>query len=251
MTTAYYAKGIPQCVLPFSIFNALATMFATVPMFLWLGIAGVGLMHERMYRPSSRSSRWFWSLKALRRAPQLQFLGGLFSSFGGILGLSAVLFSLVHFGLDRPLGHVAPVVGFLHGADDRIRGGCSCNDSLTLQTPGSGASRNEAAAFARRPILGLVVYPAVKWAVLSVPYLGVIVPAFNEEARLQPTLKRSNEYYSQQDYTWRVIVVSDGSTDSTNQVVAEFAVKAMMVLSSCPTRPIAALQRLRCSQRDA
>ena len=55
------------------------------------------------------------------------------------------------------------------------------------------------------------------------PYLAVIVPAYNEEDRIGPTLERLNEYLSCQKYTWKVVVVNDGSTDSTVQIVSDFA----------------------------
>jgi dolichyl-phosphate beta-glucosyltransferase len=54
------------------------------------------------------------------------------------------------------------------------------------------------------------------------PFLAVIVPAYNEEPRIIPTLQRLDEYFSEQAYTWSVTVVSDGSTDGTNDLVAEF-----------------------------
>jgi len=43
----------------------------------------------------------------------------------------------------------------------------------------------------------------------------VVVPAYNEEARLVPTLERLRGYFSGRDYSVEVIVVSDGSTDAT------------------------------------
>ncbi len=55
------------------------------------------------------------------------------------------------------------------------------------------------------------------------PYLSVVVPAYNEEDRLAPTLARLHEYYSGQDYTYDVTVVSDGSKDRTGKIVEEFA----------------------------
>jgi dolichyl-phosphate beta-glucosyltransferase len=58
---------------------------------------------------------------------------------------------------------------------------------------------------------------------LSVPYLSVVVPAYNEEDRIRPTLERLAEYYGAQPYEWDVTVVSDGSTDGTDAIVAEFA----------------------------
>jgi dolichyl-phosphate beta-glucosyltransferase len=54
------------------------------------------------------------------------------------------------------------------------------------------------------------------------PYLAVIVPAYNEEPRIVPTLERLAEYLSAQSYTWKVLVVSDGSSDGTDAIVARF-----------------------------
>lgn len=57
------------------------------------------------------------------------------------------------------------------------------------------------------------------------PHLSVVVPAYNEEVRLQPTLQRLHEYYAGQDYAYEVTIVSDGSTDDTAKLVAGFAAK--------------------------
>lgn len=53
----------------------------------------------------------------------------------------------------------------------------------------------------------------------------MVIPAYNEEPRLLRSLERVREYLSDQSYDWRVVVVSDGSTDSTPQIVSEFAAK--------------------------
>lgn len=58
---------------------------------------------------------------------------------------------------------------------------------------------------------------------LNDPHLAIIVPAYNEEPRILPTLKRLQEYFSAQEYTWTVVVVSDGSTDRTDEIVEKFA----------------------------
>jgi dolichyl-phosphate beta-glucosyltransferase len=60
---------------------------------------------------------------------------------------------------------------------------------------------------------------------LSQPHLSVVVPAYNEEARIGPSLERLAEYYGAQDYKWDIAVVSDGSTDRTNEIVSDFASK--------------------------
>ena len=55
------------------------------------------------------------------------------------------------------------------------------------------------------------------------PRLAVIVPAYNEQDRISPTLARLDEYLGAQAYSWKVVVVSDGSKDRTNPIVTEFA----------------------------
>jgi len=50
-------------------------------------------------------------------------------------------------------------------------------------------------------------------------YLSLIVPAFNEAARLPRTLVRLHEYLSEQSYTYEILVVLDGPTDGTGDVV--------------------------------
>jgi len=53
---------------------------------------------------------------------------------------------------------------------------------------------------------------------MSATYLSVIVPAYNEEERLSQTLKEINNYLRQQNYESEILVVSDGSTDRTNEI---------------------------------
>lgn len=50
-------------------------------------------------------------------------------------------------------------------------------------------------------------------------FLSVIIPAFNEEKRLPQTLKDINDYLIKQTYNSEIIVVSDGSTDRTCEIV--------------------------------
>jgi dolichyl-phosphate beta-glucosyltransferase len=60
---------------------------------------------------------------------------------------------------------------------------------------------------------------------MSEIYLSVIIPAFNEEKRLPKTLKDIDEYLRKQNYSSEIIVVSDGSTDRTCEVVEELKPK--------------------------
>lgn len=50
-----------------------------------------------------------------------------------------------------------------------------------------------------------------------------MVPAYDEEARLGPSLQRIRDYYATQSYGWDVTIVSDGSKDGTNEIVSRFA----------------------------
>jgi len=50
-------------------------------------------------------------------------------------------------------------------------------------------------------------------------YLSVIIPAYNEEKSLSGTLRSVDEYLKNQDYTYEIIVNTDGSTDGTDDIV--------------------------------
>lgn len=52
-------------------------------------------------------------------------------------------------------------------------------------------------------------------------YLSVIIPAYNEEKRLAKTLAEIDEYLREQSYDYEILVVNDGSTDKTAEVVRE------------------------------
>lgn len=52
-------------------------------------------------------------------------------------------------------------------------------------------------------------------------FLSVIIPAFNEENRISRTITRIHEHLFKQDYDAELVVVDDGSTDSTVQTVAD------------------------------
>ncbi|MBI2062765.1 MAG: glycosyltransferase family 2 protein [Candidatus Yanofskybacteria bacterium] len=51
-------------------------------------------------------------------------------------------------------------------------------------------------------------------------FLSVIIPAYNEEKRIERTLLGVYEYLARQSYEYEIIVVSDGSKDNTVGVVS-------------------------------
>lgn len=58
------------------------------------------------------------------------------------------------------------------------------------------------------------------------PYLSIIIPAYNEENRIGLTLSGTFDYLDAQNYDSEVIVVNDGSSDKTNEKVREFESRA-------------------------
>ncbi|MEA3488884.1 MAG: dolichyl-phosphate beta-glucosyltransferase [Candidatus Omnitrophota bacterium] len=46
-------------------------------------------------------------------------------------------------------------------------------------------------------------------------YLSIVIPAYNEENRIGPTLSLMHDYFFSRDYDHEVILVDDGSTDGT------------------------------------
>ena len=56
----------------------------------------------------------------------------------------------------------------------------------------------------------------------SPPFLSIVIPAYNEEARIEDTLGKVVDYLGRQEYAWEVAVVDDGSTDATASLVRGF-----------------------------
>jgi dolichyl-phosphate beta-glucosyltransferase len=54
------------------------------------------------------------------------------------------------------------------------------------------------------------------------PHLSVVIPAYNEERRLAPSLERIDAYLSANGIDAELLVVDDGSTDGTERLAAEF-----------------------------
>ena len=54
-------------------------------------------------------------------------------------------------------------------------------------------------------------------------FLSIVIPTYNEEALISGTLGQVAEFLRTREYTWEVVVADDGSTDSTAQLVENFA----------------------------
>lgn len=68
------------------------------------------------------------------------------------------------------------------------------------------------------------------------PDLSIVIPAHNEASRILPYLRQITDYFTIQDRSYELLVVDDGSTDSTATLVNRFAQSAPAVrVISLPT----------------
>lgn len=65
---------------------------------------------------------------------------------------------------------------------------------------------------------------------MSVPYLSVVIPAYNESTRLPHSLGRIHEFLSRWGRSFEVVVVDDGSADDTARRAREAGLPALTVL---------------------
>jgi len=59
--------------------------------------------------------------------------------------------------------------------------------------------------------------------------LSIVIPAYNEESRITTSLEKIVQWLSKKSYGYEILVVDDGSTDSTPQVVNDFIKKLPVV----------------------
>lgn len=50
-------------------------------------------------------------------------------------------------------------------------------------------------------------------------FLSVIIPAYNEEIHIEPTVKEVLDYLNNKKYTFELLIVDDGSTDNTPYIL--------------------------------
>ncbi|MCP4141806.1 MAG: glycosyltransferase family 2 protein [Chloroflexi bacterium] len=62
------------------------------------------------------------------------------------------------------------------------------------------------------------------------PYLSVIIPAYNEEERIIPTIGAIASHVSIQGYPWELVIADDGSTDNTIELVKSLGLANVRIL---------------------
>jgi dolichyl-phosphate beta-glucosyltransferase len=72
----------------------------------------------------------------------------------------------------------------------------------------------------------------------STPFVSIVIPAYNEERRILGTLAAIQTYLGSRPFSAEVLVVSDGSRDRTNDLVAEYAARrpGVRLIASHPNR---------------
>ena len=68
------------------------------------------------------------------------------------------------------------------------------------------------------------------------PRLAVVVPAFNEAARIAPTLERVLAFLEQREEPFEIVVADDGSSDGTAGVAARYASRGVAVVRLEPNQ---------------
>ncbi len=59
------------------------------------------------------------------------------------------------------------------------------------------------------------------------PFLSIVIPAYNEEVRLVPTVARIKEYLAGQSYSSEILVVDNASSDRTSEVARAAGVEVL------------------------
>ena len=64
------------------------------------------------------------------------------------------------------------------------------------------------------------------------PFLSVVIPAYNEEIRIIPTIGAIASHVSDMGFPWELIVADDGSKDKTVEMVEELGFVNLHVLKT-------------------
>jgi len=60
---------------------------------------------------------------------------------------------------------------------------------------------------------------------VQLPFLSIIIPAYNEQSRLPDSLNQVGSFLADQSYTAEVLVVDNNSSDQTGKIIQEFSNK--------------------------
>jgi dolichyl-phosphate beta-glucosyltransferase len=66
--------------------------------------------------------------------------------------------------------------------------------------------------------------------------LSIVIPAYNEENRIEPTILKTIEYLEKHFENYEIIVVDDGSKDNTVEVASKYKDKNVKVISNTKNR---------------
>ena len=68
--------------------------------------------------------------------------------------------------------------------------------------------------------------------------VSIVIPAYNEELRITPTLEGMHRFLAAHPLRWEIVVVDDGSTDGTVALVERLAARIphLRVIASKPNR---------------
>jgi len=72
-----------------------------------------------------------------------------------------------------------------------------------------------------------------QWKITAIsgePYLSIVIPAYNEEIRIVPTIGAIASHVSGLGFDWELIIADDGSTDNTVNLVQELNLANVTVL---------------------
>lgn len=72
----------------------------------------------------------------------------------------------------------------------------------------------------------------IKKQVKNRVFLSIIVPTYNEEKNILNTLKKIGSFLESQKYTYEILLMDDGSTDSTSEIASNFS-KANKFVKVC------------------
>jgi glycosyltransferase involved in cell wall biosynthesis len=65
---------------------------------------------------------------------------------------------------------------------------------------------------------------------MAQPMVSIVIPAFNEAARIGESISKIRKYIETVDFSVEIIVVDDGSTDGTCDVVKRFGTESLRII---------------------